>query len=268
MYRFYCPEADFSKPSIVITDPHEIHHIKDVLRLKKGSEVCVFNGKGGEALAMIEEVRDTAVRLQVRSVREKGRPFDSAQGKEGRPRIILACAVPKKAKFEFILEKATELGVDVLIPLKTKRTEVIFSGDRQRSKQERFQKVVQNAAKQCGRADIPHISRMTPLAEALKGLDPQGLAVIPSLNGQNPPIREVLNLHQKPVSVTFLIGPEGDFTPDEVALAREHGCIPVSLGPTVLKVDTAALAVLALANFYWDDPSASLRVNPECQSKG
>ena len=97
MYRFYCPEADFSKPSIVITDPHEIHHIKDVLRLKKGSEVCVFNGKGGEALAMIEEVRDTAVRLQVRSVLEKG--------KEGRPRIILACAVPKKAKFEFILEK-------------------------------------------------------------------------------------------------------------------------------------------------------------------
>ncbi|MDO8801766.1 16S rRNA (uracil(1498)-N(3))-methyltransferase [Phenylobacterium sp.] len=244
MHRFYCPQADLASKVIVITDPHEIHHIKDVLRLKKGSEVCVFNGKGGEALAMIEEVRDTAVRLQVRSVLEKG--------KEGRPRIILACAVPKKAKFEFILEKATELGVDVLIPLKTKRTEVIFSGDKQRSKQERFQKVVQNAAKQCGRADIPRISLMTPLAEALKGLDPQGLAVIPSLNGHNSPIREVLDKHQKPVSVTFLIGPEGDFTPDEVALAQEHGCIPVSLGPTVLKVDTAALAVLALANFYWD----------------
>ena len=228
----------------MITDPHEIHHIKDVLRLKKGSEVCVFNGKSEEALAMIEEVRDTAVRLQVRSVWQKG--------KDGKPRIILACAVPKKAKFEFILEKATELGVDVLIPLKTKRTEVIFTDDKQRTKQERFQKVVQNAAKQCGRADIPRISLMTPMAEALKSLDPQGLAVIPSLNGHNSPIREVLNLHQKPVSVTFFIGPEGDFTPDEVALACEHGCIPVSLGPTVLKVDTAALAVLALANFYWD----------------
>ncbi len=251
MHRFYCPQADLASKVVAITDLHEIHHIRDVLRLKKGSEVCVFNGKGGEALAMIEEVRDTAVRLQVRSVRQKGRPFDCTQGGDGKPRIILACAVPKKAKFEFILEKATELGVDVLIPLKTKRTQVIFTEDKQRAKQERFQKVVQNAAKQCGRADIPRISLMTPMAEALKDLDPRGLAVIPSLNGHNPPIREVLNLHQKPVSVTFLIGPEGDFTPDEVALAQEHGCIAVSLGPTVLKVDTAALAVLALANFYW-----------------
>ncbi len=243
MHRFYCPQADFASKVVAITDPYEIHHIKDVLRLKKESEACVFNGKGGEALVTIEEVLENTVRMKVKSVRQKGR--------EGRPRIILACAVPKKAKFEFILEKATELGVDVLIPLKTKRTEVIFTEEKQRAKQERFQKVVQNAAKQCGRADIPRISLMTPMAEALKGLDPQGLSVIPSLNGHNSPIREVFNKHQKPVSVTFLIGPEGDFTPDEVALAREHGCIPVSLGPTVLKVDTAALAVLALANFYW-----------------
>ncbi|MBI3314402.1 MAG: 16S rRNA (uracil(1498)-N(3))-methyltransferase [Candidatus Omnitrophica bacterium] len=244
MHRFYCPQADFVSQVVAITDPHEIHHIKDVLRLRKGAEVGVFNGKGGEALATIEDVLENAVRMKVKSVRQKGR--------EGKPRIILACAVPKKAKFEFILEKATELGVDVLVPLKTKRTQVIFTEDKQRAKQERFQKVVLNAAKQCGRADIPRMSPMTPMAEALKGLDPQGLAVIPSLNGHNPPIREVLNLHQKPVSVTFLIGPEGDFTPNEVALAKQHGCIPVSLGPTVLKVDTAALAVLALANFYWD----------------
>jgi len=260
MHRFYCPQADFASKVIQIVDPHEIHHIKDVLRLKKGSEVCVFNGKSEEALTVIEEVRDTAVRLQVRSLRQKSR--------EGRPRIILACAVPKKSKFELILEKATELGVDVLIPLKTKRTEVIFTEDKQRAKQERFQKVVLNAAKQCGRADIPRIGLMTPMAEALKGLDPRGLAVIPSLNGHNSPIREVFNKHQKPDSITFFIGPEGDFTPDEVALAKQHGCIPVSLGPMVLKVDTAALAVLALANFYWDDPSASLRVNPECNRMG
>jgi len=251
MHRFYCPQADFASKIIQIVDPQEIHHIKDVLRLKKGSEVCVFNGKSEEALATIQEVGGNAVRLQVRSVRQKGRPFDFAQGKDGKPRIILACAVPKKAKFESILEKATELGVDVLVPLKTKRTEVIFTEDKQRAKQERFQKVVLNAAKQCGRADIPRISPMTPMAEVLKNLDPQGLAVIPSLNGHNSPIREVLDKHQKPVSVTFLIGPEGDFTPDEVALAKQHGCIPVSLGPTVLKVDTAALAVLALANFYY-----------------
>ncbi len=243
MHRFYCPTADFASKAIQIVDPDEIHHIKYVLRLAKGAKACVFNGRGEEALASIEHVGENAVRLKVESVRQKAN--------DGLPRLILACAVPKKAKFEFIIEKAVELGVDEIIPLKTKRTEVFFTPDKQGSKQERFRKIALNAAKQCGRADIPQIGPMTPMADALKGLDPHGLAIIPSLNGQNPHIREVLNAHPKPARVTFFIGPEGDFTPEEVTLAQKHGCMAVSLGPTVLKVDTAAIAVLALANFYY-----------------
>ncbi len=243
MHRFYCPRADLASKAVQITDPDEIHHIKDVLRLNKGSKVRIFNGQGQEAMAVIESVGQNAVRVRVESVRHKG--------KQGKTRVILACAVPKKAKFEFIIEKAVELGVDAVVPLKTKRTEVVFTADKQRAKQERFEKVILNAAKQCGRADIPCISPMTSMLDAVKGLDPQGLNLIPSLNGQNPPIQEVLNAHKTPASITFFIGPEGDFTPEEVALAKEHGCIAVSLGPTVLKVDTAAIAVLALANFHY-----------------
>ena len=101
MYRFYCQDADFSKSSIVITDSHEIHHMKDVLRLKKGSLVQIFNAQSWQAEAVIEQVTETAIHARVKSV--KGKEVQQAK-------IILACAPPKKGKFEFIIEKCTELG--------------------------------------------------------------------------------------------------------------------------------------------------------------
>jgi 16S rRNA (uracil1498-N3)-methyltransferase len=244
MHRFYCPQADFASKTVRISDPHEIHHIKDVLRLKAGDKLCIFNGKNEEGMAVIVSIKDTDVAVRIDSVR---------QAAAGNTRIILACAVPKKAKFEFIIEKCTELGVDEIIPLKTKRTEVIFSKEKNPAKQERFQKVAVNAAKQCGRLNIPKIHAMMPLADALKNLDPKGIALIPSLNGQPRHIRDVLHPAQEASVITIFIGPEGDFTPDEVELAAAAGCQKVSLGTTVLKVDTAAIFTVALARFLFLD---------------
>jgi len=241
MHRSYCPHADFTQKTIVITDANEIHHIKDVLRLKAGDELCIFNGHSQEAQAAIVSVKETEVRASIKTVRQAVSTDTS--------KIILACAVPKKAKFEFIIEKCTELGVDEIIPLKTKRTEVIFAKDKVLAKQERFQKVALNAAKQCGRLNIPKIHPMTALADVLKNRDPQGIGLIPSLNGQPKHIREVLLGTQQAGEIMIFIGPEGDFTPDEVSLAQEHGCLPVSLGETVLKVDTAAITTVALCRF-------------------
>ena len=240
MHRFYCSHADFASKIIRINDSHEIHHIKDVLRLKAGDRLGIFNSKNEEALAVITSVKDTEVAVRIESVR---------QASTGKTKIILACAVPKKAKFEFIIEKCTELGVDEIIPLKTKRTEVIFSKEKLAPKQERFQKVAVNAAKQSGRLNIPKLHPMTSLADALKNLPAQGLALIPSLNGKPQHIRAVLSCADKIVPVTIFIGPEGDFTPDEVAAAQAAGCISVSLGDTVLKVDTAAMTTVALCRF-------------------
>lgn len=245
MHRFYCPHADFSSKVVRISDPHEIHHIKDVLRLKPSAEMCVFNNENEEARVVITEIREGEIMVRVEGVRQSALT--------GNVKIVLACAVPKKAKFEFIIEKCTELGVDAIIPLKTKRAEVVFSKEKILAKQMRFEKVAVNAAKQCGRNNIPHIAAMTPVAEVFQGLDPDGLAIIPSLNGNNPHIRDVISQNTKPSSVTIFIGPEGDFTPDEVALAVGAGCRPVSLGGTVLKVDTAAIAAVALARFLFLD---------------
>jgi 16S rRNA (uracil1498-N3)-methyltransferase len=253
MYRFYCPDADFSKSSVVIGDIHEIHHIKDVLRLKKGSLIQIFNAKSQQADAMIEQIDETAIRVRVQTVK---------QNEEAQAKIILACTPPKKCKFEFIIEKCTELGVDDIIPLKTKRTEVIFKEDKMAAKLSRFETVAINAAKQSKRTKVPHIYPMTSLPQVLQTLDPNGLHLIPSLNGHPKHIREVLrdsslalrmtnNCECRLIrpNVTILIGPEGDFTPDELDLAIKYGCVPVSLGDTVLKVETAALATVALVKF-------------------
>ena len=240
MYRFYCQDADFSKSSVVISDTHEIHHIKDVLRLKKGSLIQIFNAKSEEAQAVIEQINKEAIEVSVKTVK---------QNKEARAKIILACAPPKKGKFEFIIEKCTELGVDEIIPLKTKRTEVIFKEDRMLAKLSRFEAVAVNAAEQSQRAKVPRIYPMTALPQVLQSLDPNGVYLFPSLHHHPKHISDVLLKADKQKSVTIFIGPEGDFTPDEVELAIKYGCVPVSLGDTVLKVETAAIAAVALVKF-------------------
>ena len=240
MYRFYCADADFSKPTVVIADTHEIHHIKDVLRLKKGSLIQIFNARSQQADAVIEQIKETMIQVNVGAVK---------QNEDGGAKIILACAPPKKGKFEFIIEKCTELGVDTIIPLKTKRTEVVFTDDKMAGKLNRFEAVAVNAAKQSKRIKVPHIQPMTSLLQVLKELDPKGVHLFPSLHGHPKHIADVLLKADKHQQVTIFIGPEGDFTPDEVELAIKHGCIPVSLGDTVLKVETAAIAAVALAKF-------------------
>ena len=240
MYRFYCADADFSKSPITIADSHEIHHIKDVLHLKKGSLIQIFNAQSQEADGIIEQIQENTILVRVKTIKQKDRP---------QARIILACAPPKKGKFELIIEKCTELGVDEIIPLKTKRTQVVFDADRMRSKLSRFEAVAVNAAKQSKRTKVPHICPMTPLPQVLQTLDPNGLHLFPSLHNHSKHIADVLLKADRQRPVTIFIGPEGDFTPDELDLAIKHNCVPVSLGDTVLKVETAAIAAIALVKF-------------------
>ncbi len=244
MHRFYVESANFSQPTIKITDRDEIHHIKDVLRLKKGDKVQVFNGASQEADVIIERLGEDALVVKVGAVRQK--PV-------GGVRIILACAPPKKGKFELIIEKATELGVSEIVPLQTKRTEVIFPQERMKGKLGRFDAVAVNAAKQSKRVDVPKIHPMMSLGDVLKQLDSNGIHVIPSLNGHSTHLRDVLLKADRSKLITIFIGPEGDFTPDEVAQAVKHGCVPVSLGKSVLKVETAAITTVALARFLLSD---------------
>lgn len=242
MHRFYCPEADFSSKHISITDRDELHHLRDVLRLKKNARLYLFDGKGREATGNLLSVASQQAVVEILSVKEL---------KRKKPLIILACALPKKNKFEFIIEKATELGVDEIIPLKTQRTEMNLSGNRLVKKQSRYQTVAINAAKQSQRSFVPMIHPVMDFPSALDHLAKTTSTIIPSLTGKRENILNSFKKLRSPDAISFLIGPEGDFTAEEYAQAQESRCIPVTLGKTVLKVETAAICALSCANLFF-----------------
>ena len=240
MHRFFYPQITSSLKEITITESSEIHHIKDVLHLKKNSSIELFTGKGVWAKAKISSIAPKKISVIITAIGDTP---------PRTPKIILGCAIPKKGKFELIIEKATELGVDEIIPLKTERTEVKLTGERSVKKNSRFQTVALNAAKQCQSSFIPAIHFLTPLSTAIKDLKKRDITIIiPSLEGKTIPLVEALTNHKKIKKIAFLIGPEGDFSDEEYQFVRQEGGIPVSLGPNVLKVETAAITVLAAAN--------------------
>ncbi|MDD4909991.1 MAG: RsmE family RNA methyltransferase [Candidatus Omnitrophica bacterium] len=235
MRRFFCPPGNISKDKIIINDLKELRHILKVMRAEKGDKIIVFDGQGREYLAKISDINKDMMIAD--NLKEEKSAAEAVH-------ITLACALPKKQKFEFIIEKATELGVDRIIPLMTQRTEVKIGGSRLQDKLKRWQTVAVNAAKQCHRSVLPEITEVRQMREIFS-VGKFNLIVIPVLFGGRNKLRDVLTPRFKG-SVLVIIGPEGDFTPDEAHFAIANGAKPVTLGETVLKVDTAAIVSLAM----------------------
>ncbi|MDP8264160.1 MAG: RsmE family RNA methyltransferase [Candidatus Aceula lacicola] len=239
MNRFLC--RNLKKETCEILDKKEIHHLKDVLRLKKGKNISIFDGYNTTAVGKIIEISNKSIKVKI---------LEKTTKQRNKTLIILACAIPKKSKFEFIIEKCTELGIDEIIPLKTKRTEVKLSEDKLKKKAIRFENVSINASKQSKRTTLPKIHPISTLNNSLKHLTENSIGLIGSLEGMRKNLRDVVTKDLKSKDkIIFFIGPEGDFTTDEVSSAIKSGCIPVSLGKTTLKVDTAAISVVSFSNF-------------------
>ena len=239
MHRFFCPTSKFNSPAISITTPTEIHHIKNVLRLKSGDQLAIFNGNEEEVVGTILSIEKNKINLRM----DYMVPKSVHKG----PKIVLGCSIPKKAKIERIIEKTTELGVDEIIPLKTERTEFAIEGRRLSAKEARYETVAVNAAKQSKRQTIPVVHAVGNLHSVLKNLAGDDCALIAYLG---PGSRPILNLDvnfQTIKRLILLVGPEGDFSPREIQEALNAKCLPVSLGPTVLKVDTAAIVMVSYA---------------------
>ena len=244
MYRFFSNIELINKDEFSLKDQKEIHHIFNVLKLKKGSTVQIFNGNKEEVTGIIQEIsRQKVVIKTIQFVRMEN----------SNTRIILACAIPKKSKFETIIEKATELGVDEIIPVETKRTQVIITPLKEPKKLERFRAVAVNAAKQSKRVTLPDILPVMKFNDAITYLLSVSAVVMPSLTIHSKPLLQTLEAIQSEnqKDVSFIIGPEGDFTQKEYEYAHKLGCIPVTLGPTVLKVETAAFCVCCSANLLF-----------------
>jgi len=173
MHTLYYHETKLTeKENITLKDSDEIHHLKNVLRLKKGNKVTVFDGLGTEALGEIKHIKENEVIIFIKNVKE----LECTANK-----IILACAIPKKNKFELIVEKCTELGVSEIIPIITKNSDVILSGERANKKLTRYKNIAISASKQSKRATIPTIHPICSFKDALSKLSKETTALIPSL---------------------------------------------------------------------------------------
>ncbi len=238
MSRFYIPPYAWSSDRLAL-DPGESHHAVDVLRLKEGDRLTVFNGQGGEATAEITAAKRDGVAL--RKVQQVKTPPLSCE-------ITLGQAVPKGKNMELIIEKATELGASAIAPLLSERTVVQCTPDDALKKKQKWQRVAIEACKQCGQNWLPTVhTPLTPKAffEAGHKFD---LMLIASLQPDAKHLKQVLAEagETAPKRVLILVGPEGDFTPAEISLAKSHGCRPVTLGPIILRTETAALYCLSV----------------------
>ncbi|MCM8761653.1 MAG: 16S rRNA (uracil(1498)-N(3))-methyltransferase, partial [Candidatus Omnitrophica bacterium] len=236
---FYVPKEAISGKIIRITG-EQAHHIVDVMRLNKLDKVVTFDGTGREYIGFIKDIKGKSVIVELVETR-------TPPSKES-SKLTLIQAIPKKEKMDYIVEKATELGVNSIIPLITGRTIPDWDQPKRVSQVERWRKISLEASKQCGRSDIPRIEDIKTFAEIAAKVDGYDLALIAALDDRAEPLKKIL-FGFRGGNIAIAIGPEGDFTPFEVEEAKKIGFRVVNLGPRVLKSDTAGLAVLAILNY-------------------
>jgi 16S rRNA (uracil1498-N3)-methyltransferase len=245
MHRFHLPPNDWSSRTITGS---EAHHARSVLRLQPGDRVVLFDGRGREATAEIAAPDSAAVQLRI--LHETVTPPLPA-------RITLAQAIPKGKNMDLIVQKAVEIGAAEIFPLLSARTVVQLDPETAAQKQAKWQTTALEAAKQCGQNWLAHVHPPRPPNDFFAGIAAASfdLRLIGSLQPGALHLKKVLadyaQAHDgaRPVNVLILIGPEGDFTPAEIALARSHGCAPLTLGPIILRVETAAIYCLSILSY-------------------
>lgn len=240
MHRIYVPSKNISLHKIILRDKKQAHHLKDVLRLRAASEVIIFDQEGREYLSILEELSSQGIVFAIKSRLERRRNNIS---------LTLACAIPKAGGMDEIVDKLTQLGAERIIPLLSQRVVVRMDKQKKAARQERWEKIALSASRQSQRNTLPVIEPVREMEEFLCREHSFDLKLIPTLAGERRGLKQVIS-GCRPRSIIILIGPEGDFTAEEVEAARKKGFIPVSLGDLVLRVETAALAVASFIRLY------------------
>jgi len=242
--RFYIAPENWNRDALLLTGA-EAHHARHVLRLQEGNRIAVFNGRGHEITAEIVSLERDRIEL---------RKLDEARTPPLRCRITLAQAIPKGKNMDLIVQKAVEIGASEIAPLLSDRTIVSLGDAAAVQKQQKWQQIAIEAAKQSGQNWLPHVHPPKKARDFFGSPAPHDLQLIGSLQSDAVHLKKVLAEYQgehggRPESVLMCIGPEGDFTPAELNLARSHGCRPITLGPIILRVETAAIYCLSVLSY-------------------
>lgn len=240
------PEAFGQGGKITIRGP-AYRHLVRVLRMKPGDLVAVTDGKGAECLARLVAVGPGEALAEMVSAR----PTLLEPSVE----VVLVVGIPKGDKSAMVLQKATELGVARFIMVPTRRSVVRLEAAREPRRRERWQKIAEAAAAQCGRSVVPAVQTAPSLAAALAGLACGTFILMPWEGERARGLREALDLIRRrpPAGVAVLVGPEGGWAEEEVETALAAGAVTVSLGPRILRCETAALVTAALVLYELGD---------------
>ena len=249
--RFYAPPRSFSNEGSVVLSAEESRHLRDVLRLRAGDEVSVFDGEGREFACAVREAggRGGDAVLEVRGTAEPPRP-------ESPLSLTLAVALLKGEKFDLVVQKATELGVTRVVPVLSARADVRPRVARDTERRvERWRRLALEASKQSGRARVPLVDSPQTFERLVadESASPNAARILFSERGGVGLDSLSDELTMRPASVVALVGPEGGWDDEELALGRTHAWMLVTLGGRTLRAETAAVTVCALLQNLFGD---------------
>ncbi len=236
--RVFTTQALEPNSSLVLAEAQS-HYLSKVLRMQAGRELILFNGEGGEYRAEITAIHKKNIDVSVKEF--------SAENRQSHLQLELAIGVSRGERMDWVLQKATELGVTKIIPLMTERTEVKLGGERADKKMEHWQQILISACEQCQRNILPELSEPKQFSDWIGKCDAELKFVLHHRDNQGLPKNKTTE------SVALLIGPEGGLDENEITQAIAQKFSPLTLGPRVLRTETAPVAAISLVQYLWGD---------------
>ena len=224
---------------LITLEDQASQHLLRVLRMSDGNAVRLFNGDGSEYQGELEGCSKKIAQVRIGSINHTDAPLALS--------LNLGQVISKGDRMDFVVQKATELGVSRIVPLWSERCDVRLKGDRLEKKVEHWRKVAISACEQCGRNHVPEIAAPLEFSNWLEQAS-SDLKLVLHPHNQKP-----LGQHTPPSSVDIAIGPEGGFTDTEIELAQHSGFEGLLLGPRILRTETAALTALSVLQYQWGD---------------
>ena len=236
--RLFLPAALHEGATLVLSE-ERAHYVKTVLRLRRGAELVVFDGKGDEFEAVIDQLSRAESRLSLRQRRSRSA--------ESPLPLHLGLGISRGDRMDLVIQKAVELGVSAVSPLVAERTVVRLDGERRASRWAHWQRVAQSACEQCQRNRMPEVAEPQDLGRWLATVRGTRLLLDPASR------QSLRGLQPAPEGVVLLSGPEGGFSSHERAQAEAAGFMAIRFGPRILRAETAAIAALAAVQLLWGD---------------
>lgn len=243
MARFYVPQPRLEK-GLLKVEGDEVKHIRKVLRLTKGDEIIVFDGLGKEFEGTIVEEGPSSVVIRVKSV--------SSSERDSPLEVTLAQSLLKGEKMDYLIQKATELGVEEIIPFLSSRSVPLLEKSKRLKRHQRWKRIAIEASKQCGRGVVPEIESFQDYREMLQKASPDALRLI-LWEKEGAKLKEILKRSKERKRIFFVVGPEGGFSEGEIDEAKGAGFTPVTFGGRILRAETASLCLLSILQYEQGD---------------